>query len=305
MLICEEYLRPTSLAEALRILESAPPGTRIAAGATDLLPWAREGRAGDVALPKIVDVSRVGEIAGWEDSGSRVRIGAGVALQRFLDDEELARRIPCMTKCAVWFADDQIREQATVVGNIVNASPAADCTPPMIALNGVVEIARLEHGGVREREMPLAEFALGPGEVDLKDGEIVTAVTCDSMLGGGGSFQKVGQRRSLAISTVCAAACVRLDPTAARFEDVRLALGGIGPVPVRLGSVEESLKGQPAEQSVVERRCQLPSELIASRTRREYRRSVSSGFAVAAISEALVSAREMQGHAMAKEAANA
>ena len=304
MLICEEYLTPTSLPEALKILESAPPGTRIAAGATDLLPWAREGRAGDVTLPMVVDVSRVEAFAGWEETVGRVRIGAGVALQRFLDDEELARRIPCMPKCAVWFADDQIREQATVVGNIVNASPAADCTPPMIALNGVVEIARLERGEVRERELPLVEFVLGPGQVDLKDGEIVTAVTCDSMLGSGGSFQKVGQRRSLAISTVCAAACVRLEPTMARFEDVRLALGGIGPVPVRLGSVEDSLKGQPAEQSIVERCCQLPSELIASRTRREYRRSVSYGFAVAAISDALVSAREGQGHAMDKEAAN-
>ena len=305
MLICEEYLMPTSLAEALKILGSAPPGTRIAAGATDLLPWAREGRAGDVALPMIIDVSRVGEIAGWESSGNRVQIGAGVALQRFLDDDELALRIPCMPQCAVWFADDQIREQATVVGNIVNASPAADCTPPMIALNGVVEIARLEDGEVRERELPLAEFVSGPGEVDLKDGEIATAVVCDSMLGSGGSFQKVGQRRSLAISTVCAAACVRLDPTSTRFEDVRLALGGIGPVPVRLSSVEESLKGRLAEQSVVERCCELPSDLIASRTRREYRRSVSIGFAVAAISEALASARARQGSAMAKEAANA
>lgn len=305
MLICEEYLTPTRLAEALKILGSAPPGARIAAGATDLLPWAREGRAGDVTLPMIIDVSRVGEIAEWENVGNRVRIGAGVALQRFLDDEELALRIPCMPQCAVWFADDQIREQATVVGNIVNASPAADCTPPMIALNGVVEIARLEDGEVRERELPLEEFVLGPGEVDLKDGEIATAVICDSMLGSGGSFQKVGQRRSLAISTVCAAACVRLDPTLTRFEDVRLALGGIGPVPVRLFSVEESLKGRLAEQSVVERCCELPSDLIASRTRREYRRYVSSGFAVAAISEALASARARQGSSMARETANA
>ena len=305
MLVCEEYLTPTSLAEALKILGSAPPGTRITAGATDLLPWAREGRAGDVTLPMIIDVSRVCEIAGWEDAGNRVRIGAGVALQRFLDDEELALRIPCMPQCAVWFADDQIRKQATVVGNIVNASPAADCTPPMIALNGVVEIARLEDGEVREREMPLEEFVLGPGEVDLQDGEIATAVICDSMLGSGGSFQKVGQRRSLAISTVCAAACVRLDPTLTRFEDVRLALGGIGPVPVRLFSVEESLKGRLAEQSVVERCCELPSDLIVSRTRREYRRYVSNGFAVAAISEALASARARQGSSMARETANA
>ena len=64
----------------------------------------------------------------------RVRLGAAMPIQRFLDDPALARALPCLPHCAVWFADEQIRAQATVGGNIVNASPAADVTPALLAL---------------------------------------------------------------------------------------------------------------------------------------------------------------------------
>lgn len=291
MLLCEEYRTPATLKEALAALRSAPAGTRIAVGATDLLPWAREGRAGDVKLPMVVDLSRAADLSGWTRTEAGIRLGANLALQRFLDDGALARSAPCMPQCAVWFADDQIREQATVVGNLVNASPAADCTPPMLAMNAEVEIARLEGGSVERRRLPLEDFVLGPGEVALNEGEIVSAVRCDDLCGYGGSFQKVGQRRSLVISAVCAAACVRLDQTGERLEDVRLALGGIGPVPVRIRSAEQALAGRKAGKESVERHCVLPDGLIASRTRREYRRHVAKGFAIAAVMEAAAAAR--------------
>ena len=83
----------------------------------------------------------------------RVRLGAATPIQRFLDDAALARALPCMPRCAVWFADDQIRAQATVGGNIVNASPAADATPCLIAHEAQVELARREGGKVVRRKM--------------------------------------------------------------------------------------------------------------------------------------------------------
>ena len=287
MLICEDYRMPVTLPDALKLWESAPDGSRIVAGATDVLPWAREGRAGDVRVPMIVDITRVKGLCGWEYKMGRIRLGAAVPLQSFLTDSDLMAHLPFMPYCAVWFADDQIRQQATMVGNIVNASPAADCTPPALAADGLVEIARLRGGDVVKRRVAVKEFVQGPGQVDLGRGEIVSAVDCESLAGYGGSFQKVGHRRSLVISVVCAVAAVRIDRSSRRFEDVRLAIGGIGPVPIRLVEIEKALAGLPVSDDDWTNACELPGDLIASRSRRGYRRSVSAGFVEKAIRDAI------------------
>src|SRR6185437_1962598 len=131
MLTCDEYLMPTTLAEAFAAMAANRGRYRIVAGATDTLPWAREGRAGDVDIPVLIDVSRIDELNALQVGSARVRIGAATPMQRF--------------------ADDQIRAQATVGGNIVNASPAADATPCLIAHNAAVELASANG----RRRMPL------------------------------------------------------------------------------------------------------------------------------------------------------
>jgi len=305
MLTCDTYLMPKTLDEALTLWRDAPDGSRLVAGATDILPWAREGRAGDVHIPSMIDLTGVEDLSGYQLADGWVRLGANVAYQRFLEDETLRLHMPCMPYCAVWFADDQIREQATLVGNIVNASPAADGTPPVLAMDGVLEIARLENGNVARRSMRVEEFVQGPGRIALEPGEIVTALTCRSMEGYGGSFQKVGQRRSLVISAVCAAALIKTDASGEVFEDVRLALGGVGPVPMRLYDIEEMLKGMRITRQLVAQAATLPADRVASRTRREYRRAVVRGFIEAAIEDALVACGAPAPRAEHREAAHA
>lgn len=286
MLTCERYEMPGTLADALALWADAPEGARLIAGATDILPWAREGRAGDVSLPMLIDVSRVAEFRGYERHGSRVRLGANVVWQDFLDDPELARLLPVMPYCSVWFADDQIRQQATLAGNLVNASPAADGTPPVLALDGEIELCRIANGQVMCRTMPVAEFVTGPGRTKLAPGEIVSSVTLDCADGYGASFQKVGQRRSLVISVACVAALVKLDASGTRFEDVRLGLGGVGPVPERLHEEEARLRGQPVDAALIADVAAGTAARVASRSRVEYRRRVVPGFVRAALEEA-------------------
>ncbi|WP_108880500.1 FAD binding domain-containing protein [Anderseniella sp. Alg231-50] len=304
MLTCDQYHMPTSLADALAMWQDAADGTRLVAGATDILPWAREGRAGDVHLPAMIDLSRVPELDGYTVKDGRIRLGANVVYQQFLSDEKLRKLLPCMPYCAVWFADDQIREQATLAGNIVNASPAADGTPPILALNGEIEIARLDDGDVASRSVAIGDFIKGPGATDLKPGEIVTAVTCDTLEGYGGSFQKVGQRRSLVISSVCAVACIKLDEATGTVADIRLALGGISPVPLRLSSVEQALTGKRLTREMIVEASRSPADLVASRTRREYRRVVVRGFVEAAIEDALADCGAALPNAETRETAN-
>lgn len=278
MLVCDDYLTPASLDEAFAAMAASRGGYRIVAGATDTYPWAREGRAGDVHVPVLIDVTRIPGMAAVAVTGSRVTMGAATAIQRFLDNASLAKAMPCMPHCAVWFADDQIREQATVGGNIVNASPAADAPPPLIAHEAQVELARSEGGSIVRRRVKLSDFITGPGQTQLKDGELLVAVACDALSGYGGSFEKVGHRRSLVISLVCLATLVKLDRSGRVIDDVRLAIGGIGPVPLRLAEVEQFLRGQPLDAGRLERAAELPLDLVASRTRRDYRREVVRGF---------------------------
>ena len=162
MLICDEYLTPASLDEAFAAMAEHRGRHRIIAGATDTLPWAREGRAGDVEIPVLIDVSKIPELNERRADGKRVRIGAATPIQRFLDDPALSSALPAMPRCAVWFADDQIRESATIGGNIVNASPAGDAIPPLIAHEAVVELASRGNGNITHRKIPLASSSQAP-----------------------------------------------------------------------------------------------------------------------------------------------
>jgi xanthine dehydrogenase FAD-binding subunit len=253
------------------------------AGATDILPWAREGRAGDVHIPVLIDVAGIPELKARDVGANEARLGAATQFQRFLDDNNLAAALPVMPRCAVWFADDQIRESATIGGNLVNASPAADGTPALLAHDACVTLRSRKGGEHVSRTIPLAEFVQGPGKTAIEDGEILTGITCDVLTGYGAAFEKVGHRRSLVISTVCLAALVKLDEPGTSFEDVRLAMAGTGPVPRRLDQVEAFLKAGLISAERLERAAEMPLDLIASRTRQEYRRDVLRGFVLRAL----------------------
>jgi carbon-monoxide dehydrogenase medium subunit/xanthine dehydrogenase FAD-binding subunit len=278
MLLCDEYLTPRSLEGAFDAMARNAGRFKLVAGATDLLPWAREGRAGDVTIPVLIDIARIPELIERRIEGGRVRIGAATVFQRFLTEPELVAALPEMPRCAVWFADDQIRESATIGGNLVNASPAADGIPPLLAHNAEVELAARRDGAIVRRRMALEDFVTGPGRTAIADDEILLAIECDDLTGYGGSFEKVGHRRSLVISTVCLAALVKLGADGRSFDDVRLAIGGIGPVARRLSDVERILIGRPVTSELLREAAALPADLIQSRTRQDYRRFVGSGF---------------------------
>ena len=210
MLYCDQYHVPQTLEEAFDLIQTNKGSYKVLAGATDLLPWAREGRGGDVNFESVIDISKITDMNEWQLQGDRISLGANVTMQQLLEDPFLRKHIPVMAKSAIWFADDQIREQATLGGNLVNASPAADTTPPMLAMNADLTLQRKHDGKIKNRKLSLNEFVKGPGKTNLEDGELVTSVECDSMPGYGSAFEKVGHRRSLVISTVCLAALVSL-----------------------------------------------------------------------------------------------
>ncbi len=295
MLTCDQYLTPASLSEAFEFLAKFAASHRVVSGGTDILPWAREGRGGDVHYGALIDIGRLPELGGVRMDGARLWLGANTTFAHCLTDPLLLAEAPLLAHCASWFGDDATREAATLGGNLVNASPAADGTTALLALNAEVTLQRGGADGARERKVAVADFVTGPGATLLEAGELLTAIEIDALPGHGAAFEKVGYRRALVLSTVCVAAAVRLDG-AGRFEDVRLALGAVGPVPVRLTECEQFLIGEPAEAEIIRQAAELPLHYVQSRTRQDYRRRVVRGFVERALAAALAGPAALAGN---------
>lgn len=298
MLTFDDYISVASLDEAFSHLARHGSAARVVAGATDLLTWAREGRAGDVHYDALVDVSNIALLSGVRFEQGRVRIGANVPIAEFLRDPILLQHAPVLRRCAVWFADDQIREQATVGGNLVNASPAADAVPPLLAMNASVTLYRQGADGIAARTLPLSQFITGPGKTALQPGELLGHVECDATGPWGTAFEKVGHRRSLVISTVVLAVLARLD-TLGRFADARIAIGAVGPVAERLPDVERLLAGRVPTPELINEAARMAEHRVRSRSRQEYRREVLVNF----IERGIVNALQECGVAIDRHAA--
>ncbi len=288
MLTFDHYLTPKSLDEAFDVLQRMP-AARLLAGATDLLPWAREGRAGDVHLPAVVDLSRIPALGGISQEGARIRIGATTPISALQRHPLLMQQAPVLGACALWFADDQIREQATVGGNLVNASPAGDTQPALLALNTRVTLVRRGGDRLLERSVPLSEFILGPSRTMLQPGEILLRMEFDALPDHGVAFEKVGHRRSLAISTVCLATLVHLDANK-RIDDLRIAIGAVGPVPERLTDIEDLLTGVIPTPAALRDASVRVADRVRSRSRQSYRREVLSNFVERSLAAAIAHA---------------
>jgi CO/xanthine dehydrogenase FAD-binding subunit len=175
----------------------------------------------------VVSLRKVPELRGWRREGAEVVIGACVTYAE-MEQGELAGLVPALAQAARTVGSPQIRNAATIGGNLGTASPAGDTLPVLAALDAVVETA----GPDGRRSVPVLELLTGVKTTSLREGEIVTAVRLP-VLRGPQEFLKVGTRNAMVISVVMAALVVDLDG-----RSVRLGLGSVAPVPVRARDAE-------------------------------------------------------------------
>jgi xanthine dehydrogenase FAD-binding subunit len=285
----EEYLMPRSLAALWDLLRERPDA-KLIAGATDLIPQAREGRKGENHFPVLIDITRVPELNRIERRGEQIWVGATATFGDFLSHPLILDHGRVLSHSGRQVACPPIRTQATIGGNLVNASPAADGTPALLALDAEVHLARVDASGeVIRRQVPLKDFLLGPGLTALGLNEVVLGVAFPALIPGrdGTSFYKVGRRRSLIIAVVSAATVVRLSEDRSRFQQVRLALGSIGPVPIRAEAAEGLLTGRPVSEAAVREAASACVELVNSRSRKQYRRQVVEAFVFRSVMDAV------------------
>jgi len=235
----QTYLVPTSLAEAAEIMRAG--NVTVLAGGTDLMPQTRAGRV--AFQPVLMNIRRVPELKGISEEGGVVRLGALVTITELLDSALVRERLGLLWQACDHFASDQIRNAATLGGNLCNASPAGDTLVPLLALEATVVLASRPNGTTAMRRVPLGEFFTGPGRTSRAPAELLAAVEVPVPPAGfAGVFYKHGTRPGLDISTISIAAGARRD--GGRLRDVRIALGAVAPTPIRALCSEAVLEGR-------------------------------------------------------------
>jgi CO/xanthine dehydrogenase FAD-binding subunit len=237
-----EYLEASSAAEACAMLAEAGPDARLLAGGTDLLIQMEMGR---VRPSTLVYLGRADELRRMEfDLGRGLRIGAGATLREIELHPAVAEHYPSLQRGAAEVGSVQIRNLATLAGNICNASPSADTSPALLAHDAEVEIASRD--GVRV--VPIQAFWLGPGSTVLRTGEIVSAVRLPVPAAGTRAFyQKLAVRKAmdLAMVGVCVTAAANGTPGS-----IRIVLGAVAPVCMRATEAEQIAASSTSEDAI-------------------------------------------------------
>ena len=221
------YARPATLAEAVALLEAHGPAARLLAGGTDLVIRLRDGTARPAV---VIDVKQIAELRpAIHEDGGRLVISAGTVMTDVASDERVRRSFPALAEAAAVVGSVQIRNRATLVGNVCNASPAADTAPSLLVYDATV----VAEGPGGTRRIPVDDFFVRSGVTTLARGEIVTAIELPLPARKMGAVHMRRTRRrghDLASVTLCCG----VD----EVEVTRLAYGSVGPRPVLM--IDES-----------------------------------------------------------------
>ncbi len=236
-------LSPRSLEEALGLL-AAGNGLRPMAGGTDLMVQIT-GELGP--LPeRVLDIWHLDELRGISLGDGHLRVGALATYSEIRASELIATHLPALAECAATIGAAQIQNRGTIGGNVVNASPAGDTLPVLLATDA--EIVLRSAG--RERAVPAAEFWPSYRVTARSPDELVTAIRIPLPAGRQVRFRKVGTRRAQAISKVVMALAWREDGGV--WRDVRLAVGSVAPTPIWVFDTERVLEGAAPRESTAD-----------------------------------------------------
>ncbi len=244
---------PGSVDECLQILKQRGPDAKMVAGGTDLLPQMKNGLLKPAC---VVDLSGVAALrAVRRDDGRGLRIGAAVTARTLEQDEHLRSRYPAIAESGALVGSVQIRNLATVGGNLCNAAPSADMAPPLVALEAEAVIA----GPRGERRVPMAEFFTGVRRTVLAPDELLVELVVPSPgPRSGGQYLRHTPRRELDIAVVGVASQLTLSDGVCG--KARIALAAVAPTPVRATAAERALEGQRVTPELIERAAGLAVE---------------------------------------------
>jgi CO/xanthine dehydrogenase FAD-binding subunit len=280
-----DFYQPTTLKEASRLLKDNGPGGRLLAGGTDLVIALKEKGL----LPKyLVDLKRVPGLTGIrENSDGSITIGALTTMREIEISPLITERFPFLAQSAAEVGSIQIRNRATIGGNMANATPSADTAPALIALNATAKIVGLNG----ERAVPLEEFFKGPGQTVMRAEEVLTEIdipkTGPRLVG---EYIKFSPREMMDLAYVGIAVAYNLNDK--KCDGVRIVLGAVAPTPIRARRAEAVLEGQSLTAALAEKAGQVAVEeakpISDVRSSADYRRAMVGAMTTRAILNAAV-----------------
>ena len=255
----KSYNRAGSIQEAIRLLEQNPEA-HLLAGGTDILVKLHKGKGQYHHLVDIHDIAELNFIERNDDGD--LMIGPMVCFAQVAESPFIRKHIPVLFEAILSIGGPQVRNMATIGGNLCNGVPSADSATPLLALNAMVTI----EGRDGSRQIALEDFFLGPGRVALEHHEVLTAITVTraNYDGYGGHFFKYAMRDAMDIATIgCSAVCrVENDVLA----DLRLAYGVAAPVPIRCKDTEDKVRGRRLSRKLLADICESVVNDVRPRT---------------------------------------
>ncbi len=278
-----EYKSFTKLEDALMYLDEHKEGVKPIAGGTDLVV---QMRAGKIKPRYLADIEEISDLMYIEEEGDEVRIGALTKMEEIRRSNVIKKYAYNLWLSAQQFATWQVRNIATIGGNLCNASPASDTATPLISLKAEVVLKSVSG----ERRVSLDEFFKGPGMTVVKPNELMTEIIFRKPDGGTRlNFIKLGRRAAHVLSIVNVA--VRVDEGDGIINDIIIALGSVAPRPVRARTAENLLRGKEASVEVVREASEEVvkdiSPITDVRASKEYRVEMSKVLTFKALKEVI------------------
>jgi aerobic carbon-monoxide dehydrogenase medium subunit len=274
-----DYVKPTSVADAITALQEGGEDAKLLAGGQSLLPVLRLRLA---APSLVIDLGGIADLRGIREDGDRIVIGAMTPYYDIIRDELVNEHVKLLAQATETVADSQTRHRGTVGGSLAHADPAGDLGAVALALDAEMVIA----GASGTRTVPAGEFFVDLFTTAIGEGEILTEIRFPRYTGWGSHYEKFN-RTAQAWSMVAIAAAVRVE--GGSIAEARVALTNMGSTPIRATGVEQALVGQPATAEAVRAAAEhategtaAPSDADAASDYREHLAKVLTGRAVLA-----------------------
>lgn len=270
------YHRPRELAALLDLVENMTGEFKIVAGCTDFIPSVRRGAWRFADGLNVIDIKGVEALRFIREEEGTIVIGAATRLADVITSALIQEKAPVLADAVHHMASPQVRNTATIGGNLCMASPAADTAPPLLVLDAEVTIQR---AGGKTETVPLNKFFLGPGTTRIHPREVLTEIRFPAMQPGEATHRlRIGLRTAFVCSIISVATWVKVREGV--FEDVRIAMGAVAPTPIRLSAAEGSLKGKNANAETIAECALSASEEIKPitdlRASAEYRQDLAN-----------------------------
>jgi xanthine dehydrogenase FAD-binding subunit len=234
-----EYSRPDKIEEVLSLLAGNHGDTCVIAGGTDIIPGFQQGGARFRHIKKLVDINQIKELKIIEENARNLNVGSGVTFSELAKNSLIQKKFPLLSKAAASIGSVQIRNRATIGGNIVNNAPCADSVPPLLVYEARMRIRSVKY----EREIHLEQLLSKPYQTQLKPDELVAQIVLPIPSSDyEGDFYKLGRRRGVAISRITLAVLMKTENLTIR--DIRIASGAVAPAGMRFHDLENFARGK-------------------------------------------------------------